>query len=55
MAHADAALDKVALATYRKLLPNWEMVGIDCSTLADKRGALHCISFNIPWMPEAEK
>jgi agmatine/peptidylarginine deiminase len=47
----DAELDKVALATYRKLLPDWEVVGIDCSTLADKRGALHCISFNIPWLP----
>lgn len=47
----DAQLDKVALETYRKLLPNWEIVGIDCSTLADKRGALHCISFNIPWLP----
>lgn len=47
----DGDLDKIALATYRKILPNWEVVGIDCSTLADKRGALHCISFNIPWMP----
>jgi agmatine/peptidylarginine deiminase len=44
--------DKTALAIYRKILPNWEVVGIDCSTLAEKRGALHCISFNIPWMPE---
>jgi agmatine/peptidylarginine deiminase len=50
----DVELDKVALATYRKLLPNWEVVGIDCSTLADKRGALHCISFNIPWLPKAK-
>ena len=48
----DEQTDKIALATYRKILPNWEIVGIDCSTLADKRGALHCISFNIPWMPE---
>ena len=47
----DAQLDKVALDTYQKLLPGWEIVGIDCSTLADKRGALHCISFNIPWLP----
>jgi agmatine/peptidylarginine deiminase len=48
----DVELDKVALTTYRKLLPTWEVVGIDCSTLADKRGALHCISFNIPWLPD---
>jgi len=51
----DAELDKVALATYRKLLPDWEIVGIDCATMADKRGALHCITFNIPWLPDEGK
>jgi agmatine/peptidylarginine deiminase len=49
----DVDRDKAALAVYRKLLPTWDVVAIDCSTLADKRGALHCISFNIPWLPEA--
>lgn len=48
----NAELDKKALAVYRQVLPKWEIVGIDCSTLADKRGALHCITFNIPWLPD---
>ncbi len=51
----DVEADKAALATYRKVLPDWEVVGIDCSTLADKRGALHCISFNIPWLPDIDE
>ncbi len=41
-------LDKIALETYHKVLPDWKIVGIDCTRLIGKRGALHCISRCIP-------
>jgi agmatine/peptidylarginine deiminase len=44
----DPALDKIALDVYREAMPGWKVVGIDCSKLIAKRGALHCISRNIP-------
>ncbi|HEX4131835.1 MAG TPA: agmatine deiminase family protein [Pirellulales bacterium] len=48
----DAAGDARALAVYRSLLPDWEVVGIDCTSLIVKQGALHCISLHVPWLPE---
>jgi agmatine/peptidylarginine deiminase len=44
----DPELDKVALQVFRDVLPDWKVVGIDCSKLITKRGALHCISRNVP-------
>jgi agmatine deiminase len=44
----DPAMDKVAIDVYRQAIPDWKVVGIDCSKLITKRGALHCISRNIP-------
>ncbi len=44
----DPALDKIALDVYREAMPDWKVIGIDCSKLITKRGALHCISRNIP-------
>lgn len=41
-------LDAEALALYRRLLPDWKVVGIDASQLAPKRGALHCVSIHVP-------
>ncbi|MCK9996169.1 MAG: agmatine deiminase family protein [Candidatus Krumholzibacteria bacterium] len=41
-------LDKVALATYRRLLPDMRVVGIDCSRLIKMNGALRCITMNVP-------
>jgi agmatine deiminase len=41
-------LDKIALIVFREALPDWKIVGIDCSKLISKRGALHCVSRNIP-------
>jgi agmatine/peptidylarginine deiminase len=41
-------LDRQALDTYRRLLPNWKVVPIDASTIITKRGALHCVSINVP-------
>jgi agmatine/peptidylarginine deiminase len=36
-----------ALATYRQLLPDWSVVGIDCNELIMLGGAVHCISLNV--------
>jgi agmatine/peptidylarginine deiminase len=36
-----------ALDTYRRLLPDWDVVGIDCSELIGFGGAVHCISKNL--------
>jgi agmatine deiminase len=41
-------LDKEALATYRRLLPDWTILPIDAETLAARGGALHCVSCNVP-------
>jgi Porphyromonas-type peptidyl-arginine deiminase len=34
-------LDRVAVNAYRDALPDWKVVGIDCSKLIVKRGALN--------------
>ena len=47
---SDPALDKVALNVFREALPDWRVVGIDCSKLIAKRGALHCVSRNVPML-----
>lgn len=47
-------LDRRALEIYRELLPDWEIVGINASTLIDKRGSLHCLSRNLPALPAIE-
>jgi agmatine deiminase len=44
----DAEPDRVALRVFREALPDWKVVGIDCSKLIVKRGALHCISRQVP-------
>ena len=44
----DPELDKVALKVFHEALPDWKVVGIDCSRLIAKRGALHCISRQVP-------
>jgi agmatine/peptidylarginine deiminase len=44
----DADRDRIALATYRQLLPAWDIVGIDVSRFSHLNGALHCLTCNIP-------
>ncbi len=44
----DPELDKVALRVFQETLPDWKVVGIDCSKLITKRGAMHCISHEVP-------
>ncbi len=41
-------MDQDALATYRRLLPDMRVVGIDCSRLIKMNGALRCITMNVP-------
>jgi agmatine/peptidylarginine deiminase len=37
-----------ALALYRRLLPQWEIIEIDCEEMIPLGGALHCVSMNVP-------
>lgn len=39
-----------AMEVFSSHLPGWEIVGIDATTLIPQRGALRCVSLNIPWM-----
>ena len=43
-------LDAKALEVYRKVLPDWKVVGVNASTLIEKRGSLHCLSHMLPVM-----
>jgi agmatine/peptidylarginine deiminase len=44
----DAHRDRIALDTYRQLLPAWHIVGVDVSRFSHLNGALHCLTCNIP-------
>src|SRR3954471_24797230 len=39
-----------AMETYARLLPDWEVVGIDATSVIKQRGSLRCVSINIPWL-----
>ena len=41
-------LDRQAREIYSRLLPDWQVIGIDVSELIKMRGALRCITMNIP-------
>jgi len=47
---AEAEAQKEAMATYARLLPDWDIVGIDAATVINNRGSLRCVSINIPWL-----
>ena len=41
--------DDAAIAAYQEALgPNWDVVGIDCNTIAWAGGAIHCTSIGVP-------
>jgi hypothetical protein len=42
------ATDQQALNTYRQYLPNYTVVGIDCSAMSGSGGAIHCITMQVP-------
>ena len=46
-------LHERALSTYRHLLPDWEVVQVDVSSIIELGGALHCICMQIPAGPVA--
>lgn len=55
-AGADPTEAALALSVYRRLLPGWRIVTVECSELIGLGGALHCVSRNLPAvgrMPEA--
>ncbi len=41
-------LDRRAVAVYERLLPDWQIVTIDASSLIEMYGALRCVTKNIP-------
>lgn len=47
---AEAESEKVAMETFARLLPGWEVVGIDATSVIKQRGSLRCVSINIPWL-----
>ncbi|MCK4235093.1 agmatine deiminase family protein [candidate division WOR-3 bacterium] len=40
--------DDTALFIYEQLLPNHEIIGIDCSSMSGSGGAIHCITMQAP-------
>jgi agmatine deiminase len=40
--------DSAAIAIYEQLLPDHEIVGIDCSYMSGSGGAIHCITMQMP-------
>ncbi len=44
----DPALEQEALDLYRRLMPGWQIAGVNCDALIGMGGALHCVVLNIP-------
>ncbi len=42
------AEDDTALSIYQQLFPDYEIIGIDCSSMAGSGGAIHCITMQAP-------
>jgi agmatine deiminase len=42
------AEDDTALAIYQRVMPDHEIVGINCSTMSGSGGAIHCITMQAP-------
>lgn len=51
----DADTREKARDVYRTLLPQWEIVEVDCSTSIRKGGAIHCMSMNLFRTPKATR
>jgi agmatine/peptidylarginine deiminase len=39
-----------AMETYARLLQDWEIVGVDATSVIKQRGSLRCVCINIPWL-----
>ena len=44
---APPGVEQEAFDVFRRLLPGWRVVGIDCRKLIVRRGALHCAAVNL--------
>lgn len=53
-AGVDPILQRDAAETYRRLLPGWEIQGIDCTKLIRLGGAVHCVTLNLPSTRKSE-
>ncbi|MEO0123320.1 MAG: agmatine deiminase family protein [candidate division WOR-3 bacterium] len=40
--------DQEALNTYQQYLPGYQVIGINCSSMANSGGAIHCITMQVP-------
>ncbi len=47
---SDLDAQRQAMETYARLLPDWEVIGIDAVSIIKQRGSLRCVSINIPWL-----
>jgi agmatine/peptidylarginine deiminase len=48
----DQELEKKAHAVFAEALPGWQIIPIDCETMIRQRGALRCVTLNIPWLAD---
>ena len=44
----DPEIEQKAFDVYARLLPGWRIVGINCDSLIQLGGALHCVTMNVP-------
>jgi agmatine deiminase len=51
----DPSIESSALDTYKRLLPEWNIVGIDCGALIIGEGAAHCVTLNMLSWPAGLK
>ncbi len=49
----DATLQERAFDVFRRALPDWQIVGIDCGPIINLGGALHCITLPVVQWPAA--
>jgi agmatine/peptidylarginine deiminase len=51
----DATLQERAFDLFRRALPDWQIVGIDCGPIRNMGGGLHCITMPIVQWPTAAR
>ena len=44
----NAPEDKVAISIYEKTMPDYEIRAINCETIIDYYGAIHCTTLTVP-------
>jgi agmatine/peptidylarginine deiminase len=46
----DLSEDKKAIEIYKKAMTNYEIIGVDCSSIIKHHGAIHCTTFTTPFI-----